>query len=373
MFPRGYRTFLLTLGLLLAASPGFAQLGIISGTVTGEDGNPMQGAIIKIERQDIRGNYQVKTNQKGEYIHAALPAGNYNVMLTVNDQTVDMVTNVRTRLGAGMTVNFDLAEVAKKRQEQQVQQQGGELPDEVVRAMSPEERQKYEAALKQRREAIGKGEDLNKAFNAGMEALKTQNYEVATENLAKAAEVDPTQAVVWANLGEAQSRLSQSRTGDERSQLAGQAAESYRKAIELQPANGGFYNNLGLALVRSGQLEEGQAQFVRAAEVDPTNGARYYFNLGAIMINSGNSQPAADAFRKATELDPKYADAYYQLGTTLVGAAEIGEDGAIKPVPGTIEAFQKYLELAPNGPNAAGAQSMIDTLTGGVQTSVGKN
>ena len=49
---------------------------------------------------------------------------------------------------------------------------------------------------------------------------------------------------------------------------------------------------------------------------------------------------------------PGYADAYYQYGVTLVSKAAIGADGKVTPVPGTVEAFQKYLELQPTGPYA---------------------
>jgi hypothetical protein len=42
-----------------------------------------------------------------------------------------------------------------------------------------------------------------------------------------------------------------------------------------------------------------------------------------------------------------------------------------KPVPasGTVEAFQKYLQLAPNGPNAPTAQEMLKSFDAKVDTS----
>jgi superkiller protein 3 len=127
-------------------------------------------------------------------------------------------------------------------------------------------------------------------------------------------------------------------------------------------------HNKGLALVRVGKLDEGKAALVKAAELEPANAGKYYFNLGAVMINSNNTEGAVEAFRKATEADGKYAEAYFQLGTALVGKAEMKEDGTIVPVAGTVEAFKKYVELTPNGPNAAAAKSMIASLTGTVAT-----
>jgi len=51
-----------------------------------------------------------------------------------------------------------------------------------------------------------------------------------------------------------------------------------------------------------------------------------------------------------------------------VGKAQIGADGKITPVPGTVEAFNKYLELQPDGPYAQPAKDMLTTLGSSVQT-----
>ena len=47
----------------------------------------------------------------------------------------------------------------------------------------------------------------------------------------------------------------------------------------------------------------------------------------------------------------------------------VHENGVPKPVPGTIEAFEKYIEVEPQGPYAAGAKAMIQTLSTAVATS----
>ena len=81
---------------------------------------------------------------------------------------------------------------------------------------------------------------------------------------------------------------------------------------------------------------------------------------------------AADAFRKATESDANFADAFYQLGVTLTGMASVDpQTGGIIPVPGTKEALEKYIQLAPSGPNSAAAKSLLETMAGTVTTQVG--
>ena len=144
--------------------------------------------------------------------------------------------------------------------------------------------------------------------------------------------------------------------------------QSYEKAIELKPDDPASHNNYALALAKAKKFPEMQAELKKAADLDPANGGKYYYNLGALLVNSGQNDAAGEAFKKAIELTPTYADAYYQYGVTLVGKAAIGADGKVTPVPGTAEAFQKYLELQPTGAFAQSAKDMLTTLGSAVET-----
>jgi len=355
------------IALLISVQPAPAQTGAITGTVTDAEGKPVKGALIKIERQDIRGNYKVKTKKKGRYFHAGLPLGTYIVKLEIDGKLVDQASGVRVGLGDPIQVDFDGKELARRQREARLAAAGGTTQEEV-RKMSEEERKKFEEQLKKRQEQISKNKELNEAFNAGMQAKQVRNYAEAVEQFKKALEFDPEQHVIWANLAEAQMELAGSKAGDDRTQLMNAGIQSYRKAIELQPESAAFHNNLGLALVKAGRLDDGREELAKAAELDPANAGRYFFNLGAIMVNTGRTDEAVTAFKRAIESDPTYADAYYQLGVTMVGNAEVQEDGSVTPAEGTVDAFRKYLELKPNGRFAASAQQMIASLTGKVDT-----
>ena len=352
--------------LLSLGAVATAQVGSLQGRVT-EDGQGVKDAQILIERTDVKGNYKVKTRKKGDWFHAGLPLGTYTVSLEMDGNIVDRVAGVKLGMGDNRPVNFDLTEI-KNRQAAAQASGGAEPPKEVLASMSPAERKKYEEELKKRQEQLTKNKELNEAFNLGMTAKREGNFQVAVEQLSKAAEIDATQDVVFANLADSQTAWADKSKGEEKQKLLADAIVSYQKAIELKPDAAAYYNNLGLAQIKSGANDEGQANLAKAAQMDPANGGKYYFNLGAVMVNSGNTDGAVDAFTKATEVDPNYAEAYYQLGTALVGKAETKEDGSIIPAPGTVEAYQKYLELSPSGPNAPSAQMMIQSLTGAVET-----
>ena len=65
--------------LFLFAAAGFAQTSNIQGDVIGPDGKPLQGAQIKLDRTDIKQNFNVKTDKKGHFLYANLPTGVYNI------------------------------------------------------------------------------------------------------------------------------------------------------------------------------------------------------------------------------------------------------------------------------------------------------
>src|SRR5476649_3031555 len=94
---------------LFLALASFAQITAMEGDVKGEDGKPLQGAVIKIVRTDIKGSYTVKSDKKGHFFYNGLPIGVYNVTCEVGGKEADSVNNVRTQLGDPVQVPFDLA------------------------------------------------------------------------------------------------------------------------------------------------------------------------------------------------------------------------------------------------------------------------
>src|SRR6266508_3089696 len=94
------RTLACSAGAFLFLSvAAVAQTSSLEGDVKAEDGSPLKGALVKIDRTDIKGSYKVKTDKKGHYFHAGLPLGTYSITLEVDGKDRDSVKGVRTRLG----------------------------------------------------------------------------------------------------------------------------------------------------------------------------------------------------------------------------------------------------------------------------------
>lgn len=357
----------LAFGLALLAAPSFAQVTGVEGDVKAPDGSPLVGAVVHFERTDIKGNYIVKTNKKGHYGHYGLPLGNYNVMLEQDGAVKDTVKGFRTKLGDPTVLNFNLKEQQKAQQEVQKAAETGTLTKEQERGMTKEQKEAFEKNAKAREASLAKNKALNDAFQAGKAAMDVKNYQEAVDQFKKANEMDATQNVIWAQLADASLQLAATKP-EEAEALRKQGFDAYKKAIELKPDEAAYYNNFALALAKAKQIDEARTNLEKAAQLDPPGAGRYFYNMGALLVNGGQSEAAGESFKKAITLDPNYADAQYQYGVFLAAKATADAKGVIVPAPGTIDALQKYLELKPDGPNAASAKDLITQLGSTVNT-----
>jgi tetratricopeptide (TPR) repeat protein len=100
-----------------------------------------------------------------------------------------------------------------------------------------------------------------------------------------------------------------------------------------------------------------------AAKGDKANTAKYsallpknanaLYNDAAKMINTGNDAGAETLLKQAIEVDASFGQAYYELGMIYVRSGKSGEAKSN---------LQKYLELDPNGRDAATAKEMMQYL-----------
>lgn len=361
------RTLSILAPLVLFAAAGWAQTSNIQGDVKGMDGKPLKDAEIKLDRTDIKQSFKVKTNKDGHFLYANLPTGVYNITVTVGGKEVTGVTGVRTRQGDNPPIEFDLAKIAAANAAAAAGVAPAPGPAKEA-AMTKEERAAYEKKLKEQEEAMAKDKALQDAFNAGMEAKNAKNYPVAIENFEKASTMSATQHVVWAQLAEAYISQADAKPGPDQQANIDKGIAAYAKAVELKIDDPNYHNNYALALAKGKKMDQAQAELTKAAQLDPPQAGKYYYNLGAVYINTNQSEGAETAFKKAIELDPNYADAYYQLGLVLIGRATVGADAKMVAPAGTADAFQKYLALKPDGPNAEPAKAMLESMGSTVQT-----
>jgi tetratricopeptide (TPR) repeat protein len=351
----------------------FAQAtGTVKGVCKDATGKPIAGASVNWSNQNTGRKYSLKTNNKGEYFSLGIDPGKYNVSLTQGGNEIFHFENFQVGLEE-VTLDFDM------QKEQAKQAQGAGL--------SPEE-------LKKRQDELAKAQKENttvKALNEKLAAAKTASdagdFDTAIAQLNEATQMDPNRDLVWFKLGEAQRNSAMKQTDkEEKTKRLTEAANDYQKAVDLKQKSfdasakkpedakqlGAYYNNLGDAYSKAGKIDDAVKTYAQAAQVNPEGSAGYYYNMGAVLTNAGKIDDAIAAFDKAIAADPTKPDPYYQKGVNLVGKAKTDASGKVTPAPGTAEAFNKYLELAPDGPYAEPAKSMLQYIGSTVETSFGK-
>jgi tetratricopeptide (TPR) repeat protein len=323
------------------SAPAWAQAGTVKGVAKDEAGKPIVGATVELSDADTGRKVNLKTNAKGEYFSIGVPSGTYKFSLIKDGKVIDFFDKVPVMAGDERKLDFDLAK------------------DNKASTGISEEQQKKIAEVQKQNENI-KG--LNAQLAQAKDLQKAGNYDQAIAILQPAAQANPNQDLLWANLGEAQ--LGAKKYAD--------AVDSYQKAIALKPTSGPFHSGLADAYARSGQTEKAVQEWATAAQNDPANAGSYYFNEGAVLTNTGKVDEAIAAFDKSLQADPTRADAYYWKGVDLMGKATTKGDKMVAP-EGTAEAFNKYLELAPTGKYADPAKQMLASIGASVETSYGKS
>jgi tetratricopeptide (TPR) repeat protein len=120
------------------------------------------------------------------------------------------------------------------------------------------------------------------------------------------------------------------------------------------------YASLGEVYIRTGRIAEGQAAFDSAVNALPSQAALYRRNETIFFFQVGNSDAQLAAAQQAIAVDPTRAMLYYFKGQALVSKATV--DSATQKMilpPGCAEAYQKYLELEPNGQFANEAKGVL--------------
>jgi tetratricopeptide (TPR) repeat protein len=363
---------LFVLVVAISAPLAFSQTtGSVKGICKDTDGKPITGAQVEWTGTETGHTYTLKTNNKGEYFSLGIVPGKYNVKLTKDGKELFHFNGVTVGLD-----EFDLDFDLKKEQSQQAAGQG--MTAEQAKA---QQEQQAKAAKEQ-----NTVKSLNEKLTDAKAASDAGDFDKAIATLNDANTIDPSRDLIWFKLADAYLASAPKQTDpDEKKKRYEMAAADYQKAIDLrkaseqaakQPDNNktlaAYYNNMAQSYSKANKIDDAIAAYNQAAQLDPPGAAMYYFNEGAVLTNAGRADDANTAFDKAIAADPNKALAYYWKGINLIGKATVGKDNKMIAPEGTAQAFQKYLELDPNGPMADTAKQMLASIGATVETGFGK-
>ena len=356
---------LVALAALMSFAPrAMAQnMGSISGEVRDTAGKPYADVTVIVKSEESNLTYTLKTDRNGHFVQIGLRPGIYTLTFSVKDKDgnlqVGYEMNARVTSGEEAKADVNFKEVLANRGAAQV------------------------AENKRREEVNKKMEGMKGHFEAGMAAMndaaqaKTAMMKLPVDQ--RPPEKEKLDAIYAKAIGEFDESMKAAPEKDPNLHLiaynqgvaydaAGKTDEAiaaYQKAIELKPLQSDYYNSLGNVLARSGKIPEARQSYEKSASLDPANAARAWLNLGIVLYNANRLKEAVEPLQKASVLDPKKAQVWYLLGAALVGAMDFKKEGDnIVPVlqPGTLEAYQKCIELDPNGSFGAQAKAGLEQL-----------
>ena len=302
--------------VLAMALPASAQsTGMVRGVVKDASGKTVEGAKINIDAEANNRHFDTKSDKKGEFVQIGLQSGTYKITAEkegVGSQSFD----ARVRIGQAAEINFVLSG-------------------------------KNAAPSK---EEVAKVAELKKTFEEGVAASRAGNHDAAIAAFTHAAELNANCYDCYYNIA-----FSESQKKD-----YDKAEAAYKKAIELKADYAEAYN--GLANVYNAARKFDQAAAASAKAMELSGGAAgaagggnadAMFNQGVILWNAGKIAEAKKQFEGAVAAKPDHAEAHYQLGMALVNEGNLA---------GAAGEFETYLKLAPTGPNAATAKSILGSL-----------
>ncbi len=352
----------------------------VHGHVQNAAGQPITTGQIKFTKdislayKDEKFTNTADIDKEGNYTVKGIAPGEYFAYVVVADKTADQ-QHFTVKAGDTPTVDFDMTRA------------------EYVAKMSPEERKTLEE-FKAKNAAAAAGNKQITNLNATITAVRadikspTPNFDKDVADMKQATEQRPNEGLLWAVQGEVFTAQAKKAAATDRTNKTNplqddavkssyaSAATSLQKAADLMAAakppaveqEATVYNQLGSVYGEGGKASDAPAAFEKAASLDPKGAAQYYTNEAIIFDHNGGGDPEVAAAEKAIAADPNKALPYYLKGQALLAKATVDAKGQIVPPPGCVDAYQKYLQLAPDGPQAPAVKDVLTQMGQKIET-----
>ena len=298
--------------LLFPVSVWALGQGRIYGKVLDEKGAPLAGVKITVTCDAVAAfKMEATTKDNGEYAFSLVDATKTYKYHLEKEGYQTWEEQVKVPIETNMKKDFKLPSLGSLQAEAQ---------EKAAAEMTPQEK------------AV-------QAYNAGAESYNQHDMAAAKAKFQEAVGLDPTLATAW-------SVLSQILLSEKNYKEAAAAAES---TLAIDATDDRALRVRLDAYKGLGDKEKVKEATAALATADPKVAAIGFINEGVQLYNAGKMNEAKAPLEKALEIDPTAARAHY-----LLGICYSTEDKAKAR-----EHFNKFLELAPDDPDAAAAKEML--------------
>jgi tetratricopeptide (TPR) repeat protein len=393
-----------------------AQNGQLRGQVTLKqaDGTviPAAEAIVDVFRWDLPGDYNLKANKKGEFVHAGLPVqGTYLISVSLPGAQPFYLPNVRLLTDEPVKIELSPGDGRRlTRAEIKTLMTKGSGTGVAAAKEAPDDKTKRAELLKKNAEieaANKKAEASNaiidRTFKGGNEALRAKNYDLAIAQYDEGLSADPehpgapallTNKTMALNARAVDRYNAAVKATDDSAKTAGmesakkdwtEASESGAKAVAMlkaipAPADVAAANsakvNLYFALmaradatrlfvtkVDPSKVDMGVTAYQEyiAAEADPVKKSKAEHDLAQMLFDANVFDRALTEYQKILETNPDDLDALLRAGQALFNIGAINTDKA--KYQEAANYLARFVEKAPDAnPFKADAKAILDTL-----------
>ena len=290
--------------------------GVVRGIVVDQDGRPVGGARVVMERLTSSGEaVEVETDPDGRFTQPVVLPGFYAVRASKGELGSELY-RVRVRDGRTVEISF--------------------LLEPGIRVAS------WIVAERAR-------EELAEVFAAGVAANRDASYADAVTHFTRAVELNPGCVECHFNIGVAYVALD--RHAD--------AERAFTDALAIRPDYAAAYYGLSNLYTDWGRPDDARAardaanRIALASLAAGRQHAAEAVDRGLAFFNAGDLQEARRLFQEAIERSINFGPAHYWLGVTL---SDLGQSDS------ALGAFRRYLSLERNGERAEQALARIAEL-----------
>lgn len=291
----------LLISLLLCAQAYKGQ-GRISGVVTDEQGNPIEGVKIKLYLEKVQSGFETETDKNGGWKAWWIRGGTWKI-------------------------DFEKLGYMPHRLDAQVDEWNKNPPIPVTM---------------KRVEGAVLCEELVEAVNEGNELFDVMKYEEAISSYKKILEKFPDAYIINKNIGNCYFQL----------EKYTEAEEFYKKVLDKDPDDQEIMMLIGNTYTNRGE-DETASEWYQKIDFEKISDSIVLYNIGSNLYSGQKYEDALKYYKRAVEIKGDFLDALYQLGLVHLTLGNYQD---------SIQVFEKYLEKDPDSERSVQVGNFIEFL-----------
>jgi len=300
------KTAIAILVLLLAAGLAFSQSwrgkGRLKGTVTDEQGTPLEGVTVKMYSLRGESGFEISTNSRGEWTASYIRGGGWNI-------------------------DFEKPGYEPRRISTSIQEKTNNPAIDI--------------SLK-KAEGLMVTDEIKAELNSGNTLFEEGKYDLALEAFEDLVARNPGLYVLYKNIGNCYFALEQ----------YDKAEEAYRKVLEKEPGNPDILVLIGNCYANRNEPEKAMEWYDKV-EFEKISDPTVLYNIGTMFTRQSKFDEALKYYKRAVTLKPDFTDALYELGLTYLALGRNAE--AAGP-------FEDYLKADPDSGRADQVRKFLEFL-----------